>query len=141
MPQTQLTVVSAENHTKNSRGEENEILLVVMVQIFGHKIRALIDSGATQNFISPAGVTKCGLKMESHNTFLELGDGTKVLSRGRVVNVPIVTASYLQKTDLTVYSLLHEVGLVLGMTWLVEADRLIRWSTGTVYLPDFVSSF
>ena len=31
--------------------------------------------------------------------------------------------------------------LVLGMTWLVEADPLIRWSTGTIYLPDSISSF
>ena len=31
--------------------------------------------------------------------------------------------------------------LVLGMTWLVEADPLIRWSTTTVYLLDFVLPF
>ena len=86
-------------------------------------------------------MTKCGLKVESHNTFLELGDGTKVLLRGRTVGVPIITAGYAMKIDLTVCSLLHDVDLVLGMTWLVEADPLIRWSTGIVYLPDFVSSF
>ena len=45
------------------------------------------------------------------------------------------------KTDLTAYILLHKVDLVLGMTWLVEADRLIRWSTDTIYLPDSVTSF
>ena len=86
-------------------------------------------------------MTKCGLNVESHTTLLELGDGTKVLSRGRAVDVPIVTADYSQKTDLTVCSLLHDVDLVLGKTWLVEADPLIRWSTGTVYLPDSISSF
>ena len=141
IPQTQLSVASAENQPKNPRSEEDGILLVVPARIFGHEIHALIDSGATRNFISPAGVTKCGLNVESHNTFLELGDGTKVLSRGRAVDVPIVTAGYSQKTDLTVCSLLHNVDLVLGMTWLVEADPLIRWSTGTVYLPDSITSF
>ena len=130
MPQTQLSVVSVENQPKNPRSEEDGILLVVPARIFGHEIRALIDSGATRNFISPAGVTKCGLNVESHNTSLELGDGTKVLSRGRAIDVLIVTAGYSQKTDLTVCSLLHDVDLVLGMTWLVEADPLIRWSTG-----------
>ena len=79
--------------------------------------------------------------MESHNTFLELGDGTKVLSRGRTIGVPIVTASYTMKIDLTVCSLLHDVDLVLGMTWLVEVDPLIRWSTGIVYFPDSIMSF
>ena len=93
-PQTQLSVVSAENQSTNPRSEEDGILLVVPARIFGHEIRTLIDSGATRNFISPAGVTKCGLNVESHNTFLELGDGTKVLSRGRAVDVPIVTAGY-----------------------------------------------
>ena len=119
----------------------NGILLVVLAWIFGHEIRALIDSGTTHNSISLASVTKCGLKVESHNTFLELGDGTKVLSQGRNIGVPVVTAGYSMKTDLTVCSLLHDVDLVLGMTWLVTVDLLIQWSTGTVYLPDYVSSF
>ena len=60
--------------------------------------------------------------MESCNTFLELGDQTKVLPRGRAVNVPIVIAGSSDKTDLTVCSPLHEVDLVLGMICLQEAD-------------------
>ena len=56
--------------------------------------------------------------MESHNTFLELGDGKKVLSWGRVVDVPVVTSGYIMKTNLTVSNLLHGVDVVLGMTWL-----------------------
>ena len=141
MPQTQLCTVSRNNQPKNHRTKEDGILLIVPARIFGQEIRALIDSGATRNFISPATVTRCGLYVESHNTFLELGNGTKVLSRGRTVDVPVVTAGYTLKTDLTVCKLLHAVDIVLGMTWLTEVDPLIRWSTGTVYIPDSVSSF
>ena len=54
--------------------------------------------------------------MESNKTFLELGDGTKVLSRVRTADVPVVPAGYSQRIDLTVCSLLHKVDLVLGMT-------------------------
>ena len=140
-PHPQLSVVSTEDQSKNPREEEDGILLVVPARIFGHEVRALIDSGATRNFISPAGVTKCGLTIESHNTFLELGDGKKVLSRGRAVDVPVVTSGYTMKTNLTVSNLLHGVDLVLGMTWLKVADPLIRWSTGHVYIPDSISSF
>ena len=129
-PQTQLSTVSTENQSPIPRAEENGILLIVPARIFGHEIRALIDSGATQNFISPAGVMQCGLIVESHNTFLELGDGKKVLSRGRAVDVPVVTSGYTMRTNLTVSNLLHGVDLVLGMTWLKVADSLIRWSTG-----------
>ena len=104
--------------TINFRSKEDEVLIVVPTRIFGQEIRALIDSGATRCFISPAGVTKCGLTMESHNTFLELGDGKKVLSWGRAVDVPIVTAGYTLKTDLTISNFLHGVDVMLGMAWL-----------------------
>ena len=110
-------------------------------RIFGQEIRALIDNGATRRFISPATVTKCGLAAESHNTFLELGDGKQVLSRGRAADVPIVTTSYSVKTELIVINLLHDMAVVLGMTWLKEADPLIRWSTRIVYIQDSTSSF
>ena len=100
-PRTQLSVVSIENQSTNPRSEEDGILLVVPTWIFGHEIRALIDSGATWNFISPARVTQCGLTVESHNnTFLELGDGKKVLSQGRAVDVPVVTSSYTYEDKL-----------------------------------------
>ena len=113
---TQLSIVSTENQSTNPRVEEDGILLVLPARIFGHEIRALIDSGATHNFISLAAVTRCGLTVESHNTFLELGDGKKVLSRGQVVDVPAITSGYTMKTNLTVSNLLHGVDVVLGMT-------------------------
>ena len=77
MPQMQLSVVSAENQHKNLRNEEDRILLVVPDRILGHVMRALIDSGATRNFISPADATRFGLKVESHNTFWNLVMGQR----------------------------------------------------------------
>ena len=65
--------------------------------------------------------------MESHNTFMELGDGKKVLSWGRAVNVPVVTSGFKMKTNLTVTNLLHGVDLVLGMAWLKVADPFVEW--------------
>ena len=87
-PQAQLSAVFTGYQPPIPRCEEDGILMVVPARIFGREVRALIDSGATRNFISPAGVTQCGLTVESNNTFLELGDGKKVLSRGRAVNIP-----------------------------------------------------
>ena len=117
-----MNVVSTENQSTNPCEEEDGILLIVPAWIFGHEVHALIDSGATRNFISPAGVTKCGLTLESHNTFLELVDGKKVLSRGRAIDVPIVTSGYTMKTNLIVCNLLLDVDVLLGMTWLKVAD-------------------
>ena len=115
-PRTQLCAVSFQDQPQNPRQKEDGILMVVPARIYGQEIRALIDSGATRCFISPAGVTQCGLHVEAHNTFLELGDGKKVLSRGRAVDGPVVTAGYTVKMNLTVSSLLHGVDVVLGMT-------------------------
>ena len=140
-PDSQLSIVSTEHQSINPRAEEDGILLVVPARIFSHEVRALTDSDATQNFISPAGVMQCGLTVESHNTFLELRDGKKVLSWGRAVNVPVVTSGYTMRTNLTVSNLLHGVDIVLGMTWLKVADPLIRWSYGQVYISDSISSF
>ena len=53
----------------------------------------------------------------------------------------IVTIGYSAKTNFTINNLLYGVDVMLEMTWLQEADPLIRWNTGIVYMPDFVSSF
>ena len=141
MPQTQLCAVSNKDQPVNPRSKEDGVLMVVPARIFGREVRALIDSGASRCFISPATVTLCGLDVESHNTFMELADGKKVLSRGRTVGVPVVTGGYAVKMDLTVCRLLHGADVVLGVTWLQVADPIIRWSTGDIYIPDSVSSF
>ena len=141
MPQTQLCAVSNKDQPINPRSKEDGVLMVVPARIFGREVRALINSGASRCFISPATVTLCGLDVESHNTFMELADGKKVLSRGRTVGVPVVTGGYAVKMDLTVCRLLHGADVVLGMTWLQVADPIIRWSTGDIYIPDSVSSF
>ena len=63
--------------------------------------------------------------MVKEHTFLELGDGQKVLSRGKVLDVPVVTAGLTTKMDFTATSLLHDVDLILGINWLQLVNPLI----------------
>ena len=91
---------------------------MVFARIYGQNVRVLIDSGATRCFVTPTYVTVCGLKAKPGDVFLELGNGEKFLSRGFIPDVPIVTAGLTVKLGLTVANLLHEVDLMLGMTWL-----------------------
>ena len=125
------TVGKLENHRKIEDG----ILLVVTARIYGHTLRALIDSGATRCFLSASVVKPLGLTTVKDYTFLELGDGQKILSKGKVLDIPIITAGVVSKMDLTITSLLHEVDLILGVSWLQAINPLIDWRSGRVYLP------
>ena len=119
---------------------EDGLLLVVSTKIYGHTVKALIDSGATRCFVTPACVTTCGLKAKPRDVFLELGNGVKFLSRGFIPDVPVVTAGLTVKIGLTVTNLLHEVDLVLGMTWLQLVNPVVDWGSGKLYVPNSVQT-
>ena len=132
------TTAEGKQQNKAPRGISDGLLLVVTARINGHPVRALIDSGATRCFITPACITTVGLKGIPRDIFLELGNGQKYLSRGFVPDTPIVTAGLTVKVGLTVTNLLHEVDLVLGVNWLELVNPVIDWSSGKVYLPNAV---
>ena len=74
---------------KIPRVEEDGILLVVPSRINGKLFSALIDSGATRCFVTQECCTVAGLKCIPQDTFLELGNGARALSRGLVQGAPI----------------------------------------------------
>ena len=123
--QKQLTSVAV--HQSIDREIEDGILLVVPVRIQGREYRALIDSGATRSFISPACITETGSKTRKNNTFLELGNGWKVLSKFEAMGIPVVIAGRTFKIDFTVSDLLHNVDIVLGY-YLVEDSITLSWT-------------
>ena len=123
---------------KNERMEEDGILLVVPAKIRGKEFRALIDSGATRCFVTPECCAVGGLSCIPHDTFLELGNGQKALSRGLVQDAPITLGGVTTKTDLTVSNLLHNVDIVLGINWLKFVNPFIDWSGGRVILHDAI---
>ena len=76
------------------------------------------------------------MKTRKNNTFLELGNGSKVLSKFEAMDIPVVIAGRTFKIDFTVSDLLHNVDIVLGITWLKEYNPLVDWSTGNLYILD-----
>ena len=131
-----VRVAEGAEKMENQRNIEDGILLVVSARIFGHKVRALIDSGATRCFISSGAVLPLGLKSTSEDTLLELGNGDRILSRGKVNDVPVVTAGLSVKLDLTVTKLLHNVDVVLGINWLQTVNPIIDWRGAQMFLPE-----
>ena len=73
-----------KRNKKLVRVESDGILLVVPVMINGKQFSALIDSGATRCFVTQKCCTIAGLFCVPCDTFLELGNGTTALSRGKV---------------------------------------------------------
>ena len=107
---------------------------MVSAEIYGRNIRALIDSGATRCFVTPACMTMCGIRANPRDVFFELGNGGKFLSRGLIPDVPIVTVG------ITVTKLLHEMDLVLGMTWLKLVNPIVDWGSGKLDVPNSVQT-
>ena len=70
----QTTAEGAKQQNKAPRGIDDGLLLVVAARINGHVVRALIDSGATRCFVTPACVAAVGLMGKPQDTFLELGN-------------------------------------------------------------------
>ena len=114
----QPTAVGSKQQNKIHRTIDDGLLLVVPARINGHTVCALIDSGATRCFVTPACVTAVGLKGTPQDVFLELGNGQKYLSRGFVPDATVVTAGLTVRVGLTVTILLHGMDLVLGINWL-----------------------
>ena len=109
---------NGKKENKNVRIEDDRLLLVVTARINGHSVCALIDSGATRCFVTPACVTAIGLKGTTKDILLELENGQKYLSRGFLPDVLVVTIGLTVRLGLTVTNLLHEVDLVLPINWL-----------------------
>ena len=105
--------------------QEDGILLVVPARVNGKTFSALIDSGATRCFVTSDCVTVAGLASVPQDTFLELGNGSKALSRGMVQGEPITLFGVTTKTEFTVSRLLHDVDIVLGVNWLKTINPII----------------
>ena len=111
---------TAPHDCTSMRTQEDGILLVVTVRVHGKEARALIDSGASRSFISPAAIVRLGLHCVPSECVLELADGKKVLSQGKPSHTPICIGSSVSKLDLTVTPLLQQIDIILGVNWLVS---------------------
>ena len=96
----------------------------------GRRSVALIDSGASQSYISPEIVTLCELQCSTTLIHLELADGSKVRSTQQTQAVPCIVGNRICQITFTVTKLLSNVDVVLGTDW------LMRWNP-VLKMPDF----
>ena len=96
----------------------------------------LIDCGASRCYLDSQVVLRLGLQPIAENATLELGDGTKVPSKGRIEKLIFTMGSRTFSQEFTVTELMSGVDMVLGMSWLEQVNPLINWGSHTMYVRD-----
>ena len=118
--------------TTNSHGNK----LVLDVQIMGHRVRALLDSGAEGNYVSPRVVNRYRLPWKEKTNPYELYDieGGLFDYNGGLIDMEIdhLDVKVQGHLDYATFDVMDVSGhdLVLGYPWLRESNPMINWRTG-----------
>ena len=119
---------------KVGRSGDDGLLLKIKIQIQGRTYVALVDSGASRNYASPEAVVEWELQGTPDIVHLELADGSKIRSTQKIPGVMCSAGKISSYEDFTVTKLLHDVDVVLGMTWLRRWNPLIDWVQQVMYM-------
>jgi len=119
----------------NATGQAGQIYC--KVQINGHIQSAMIDSGATGNFIAPeaAKYLEIPLQTKQHPYRLQLVDGQLAGSDGKISQETIpVRMGITQHTEVIQLDVvpLGQQQIILGMPWLKAHNPKIDWAQGIV---------
>ena len=100
-----------------------------------HAATALLDSGASTDFIDPAFARRCELTLTPSSRSVKLADGSLVNAQGQIATTctlaaakgdPIPYAATFTATPLEGYD------MILGMSWLTAHDPLIGWNSRSI---------
>jgi hypothetical protein len=107
-------------------------LLLLEARVQGHRCRALIDSGASRQFISKAFATK----LKGPRVSKSVPDTVR-LANGHIVNSEHVQRLAFSLSDFSDQDTFHEVDLegfdlILGRPWLSRVNPVVTgWKAGT----------
>ncbi|KAF3774384.1 Mitochondrial outer membrane protein porin [Nymphaea thermarum] len=110
----------------------------VFGRINGHQVLILLDSGATNNFLTVEAVARCKAAIKpSKPQTIKVGDGYRLRSEHEGKDIEVVIKKKTFKIDLLVFPL-DEVDLVLGMPWFFTLG-VIAWDARNIsmtFTPD-----
>ncbi|GBG63804.1 hypothetical protein CBR_g39588 [Chara braunii] len=116
-------------------------LLYVRIQIGEATCNALIDCGASRNYISQDFMVRAGLgpraRRKSQPTQVTLADGHTHKSIDRCIdNVPVYFAPHA--SEAVSFDILYtKFDMILGMSWLRSEDHPVNFFHRTVYIRDW----
>ena len=125
-----------EDQAKASVGRQvkDGMLFKVAVALNGRRCVALVDSGASQSYVSPEVATLAELNCVPSVLHLELADGSKIQVTEQAQGVVCNIGETSVRMNFTVTKLLSAVDCVLGMDWLQQWNPVIDWRKQSMYL-------
>ncbi|GBG85787.1 hypothetical protein CBR_g40596 [Chara braunii] len=134
-----VTKVAREFRTQQY-DDHNAPLLYVRIQVGQASCSALLDSGATRNFMSQAFTQRVGLgpqvRRKENLTAIKLADErTQQLIDRYIEAVPVYFASHACE-PVTFDVLDTDFDIILGMPWLASADHTVNFHRRTLTVHD-----
>ncbi|GBG86438.1 hypothetical protein CBR_g41435 [Chara braunii] len=111
----------------------NAPLMYVRIQVGQASCNALLDSGATRNFMSQSFMQKVGaqVRRKANPTAIKLADGKTQQLLDRYIEAVMVYFAPHACEPVTFDILDTDFDIILGMTWLASADHTVnfhRWT-------------
>lgn len=135
----ELLAVETENVLKMKKERS---LLRIGISIGGNSVKALIDSGASRNYVSKSFATRWKLPVKNTNRWkVRLGDGSIRTIGSEVQDLSIVLrGSNGALEDVVSFGVIDTTSfdVLLGLSWLRRINPKIDWATGelTVQVND-----
>ncbi|GBG60851.1 hypothetical protein CBR_g15972 [Chara braunii] len=132
------TKVAREFHTQ-WYDDNNAPLMYVRIQVGQASCSALLDSGASRNFMSQSFMQRAGLgaqvRRKANPTAIKLADGKTQLLDRYIEAVPVYFAPHACE-PVTFDILDTDFDIILGMPWLASADHTVNFHRRTLSVCD-----
>jgi hypothetical protein len=119
---------------------QNEMLVFSsLVKGYEKEMSLLVDSGASQNFVSKAALmeslpqwNRLTREGKRENMLVRLANGSTVRSDGALVELSLRFCDFVCKETFVVLEMGAKYDLILGMPWLAKHQPWIDWRARTI---------